>query len=561
MILKYATDRNNDILRQALREHKYSKVELENTILDTAVAYFDRTGDHDALRDAMKARFAVGITKTTTLSDAGSDTETGYETYSKNAKEVQIEQGILEAVTSGIGGKIVGALANLFTADNQSWTFLKESEAGEAEPSEDAEQLITEHRKMGGFSTAMVNTDSLACMINGAYLFVTWVGGHLQYHVVNPTCLYAIYHESIIDNGEERAVDYSQIEDATAIVLRLSGSLSAAPDQQQYLAMFGRSAEYPFGRHVTYRASRWDSIPEVGRGGVEYTIPEGFKGAGEIANPMSWLAAQDTKKIVPEYPIISLDGGLAKTGHGLLKLTTSLFDNCVEIDIGYSRLLKDSLNAARGKDVVTNEGGAPLPRSLEGVVALHNGQSLQVMGLPAANAQQAMDVLESVVTSVGSGYNVPDYMLVSDPATLTASSGVALIIRTKQLIDFRGYRIQANKAQVARLFDIEKSLITVYEPETQGKLLDGVHQSWDPGTYAIPEDRLIKIQALDNAVKSGYISQVKAVKDYNRLATDAEAIALIEQINEQNAEYPPAQAAAPKRGALPVGLTRQPIGQ
>ena len=556
-MLKYATDRNNDILRRALWEHNASKVELENTIIDSAVAYFDRTGDHEALRDALKERFAVGITKTTSIAEDGTASDTGYETYSKSAKKLQIDSGIIEAVTSGIGGKITSALANMFTAQNQSWEFVTENEDGSKEPAEDAEALIKEHRAAGGFSTALVNTDLLACSINGAYMLVTWVGGHLQYHVVNPTSFSAIFHEDILDNGERRAVDYSQIEDATVVVIRLSGSLNAAPDKQQYLAMFGRSKEHEYGRHVTYRASKWDNIPDVGRGGVEYVIPPGFDGAGQIANPMSWLAAQDTSVIVPEYPIISLSGGQAKTGQGLLTLTTSLFDNCVEIDIAYSRLLKDSLNAARGIEVLRNPGGEPLPRCLEGPISLIGEQTLEIMGQSASNAQAAMSVVESTVTSVGGGYNVPDYLLVSDPISLAASSGVALFIRTKQLIDFRGYRILANRPKIRRLFDVEKCLLSAHAPE-QGAILDGVAQVWNPGTYMIPEDEALKTARLAAATQAGHIDYVRAVREANGFSTDREAESFIEMMEERKAAFPGPQAAAPKRGAAPVGITRQP---
>ncbi len=559
-MLKYATDRNNDLIRRALMEHGRSKVELDNSVIDDAVAYFDRTADHAAVRDALNARFAVGITKTTSLTDTADDDDAGYETYTKGAKGVQIEQGLIEVVTSGMGGKIATANANLFTAENQHWAYTKETESGEVEKAEDAEELIQEHRKVGQFSTTMVNTDHLACSINGAYAYTSWKGGHLQYHVVNPTCLYTIYHESITDNGEDRAVDYGQIEDATVVVLRLSGSLTAAPDKQQYLAIFGRSEQYPYGRHVTYRASRWDSIPDPNTDGIEYVIPPGFAGAGEIANPMSWLAAQDTSVIRPEYPIIAIDGGLAKTGHGLVHTTTSLYDNCIEIDMAYSRLLKDGLNAARGKDVIKNALGAPLPRSLEGVISLLDGQTLEVMGNPASYAKDAMDVLESEVTSIGSGYNVADYMLISDPASLSSASGVAIVLRTQGLINFRNYRIQANRPQVARQFEIERSLITAHAPE-QGVYLEGVKQSWDPGTYTIPEDKLVKTQRLDAAVKSGFIDHVRAVQEFHNLSTEAEAMALIDKMEERKAEYPGPQAAAPKRGAMPVGLTRQPPQQ
>lgn len=542
-MLEYGLDRTNELLRRSLIEHNYNKVELENQIIDEAIAYFDRTADREAVRTAMKDRFAVGIVRQSNLDE--NDDSTGYETYRKGLVGKQIDQGLIEAVTSGIGGKITSALANLFTTENQNWEFLRDEE-----PSDDAEAFLEAHRKAGGLSTALVDTDFLSCAINGAFLFVDWIGGHLKYHVVVPSCFYAIYHQTITDNGDERAVDYGEIEDATAIVIKMAGSLKAHPTEQQYLAIFGRSDEYPHGRMVTYRSNRWDAIPEIGMGEHEYEV------GGEIANPLSYYAAQNPNEMVPEYPIIAMDGGVVRTASGIVTTTTSLYENCLEIDIAYSRLLKDALNAARGKDILTNEFNAPLPRSLEGVVSLNKGQGLTIDGRDASNAQNALAVLEGLVVSVGSGYNVPDYMLVSDPATLSASSGVALHIRTQGLINFRDYRIEVNRPQIQRLFEIEKSLLHAYIPEQAGVLTD-VDQSWDAGTITIPEDEEAKTRRIEAARKAGFVDYVRAVKEFHNLATDAEAMALIDKFNERKTEYPGPQAEQPKRGAMPVGLTRQ----
>jgi hypothetical protein len=392
-----------------------------------------------------------------------------------------------------------------------------------------------------------VCADYLACAVNGSLVYVDWVGGHLKYHVVSPACFYALYHETILDNGEPRAVDYSEIEDATAIILQLSGPLLHNPREKQFLAIFGRSEEYPWGRHVTYRATRWDAIPQVDKGGVEYKIDN------KIANPMSWVAAQMPDSSMPEYPIAAIDGGLAKTQDGILSPTTSLYENCLEIDAGYSRLLKDALNAARGKDIIKNESGQPLPRSLEGTVSLLDGQTYEDAGRDAAHAEKAQLVLEGIVATVGSGYSVPDYHLVSSSAALESESGVALMIKTRPLMEFRDYRIQVNRPSVDKIFEIERSKLLAHDPETGAKLTD-VHQAWDPGRLTIPEDRAAKVGRLTAAQTAGYIDVVRAVREYHNLATDEDAKRMLELFAERAAEFP--GPAPPRRAAPPVGITR-----
>jgi hypothetical protein len=542
--------RNREVLRKSLIDVNTSKIEVANSIIDDAVAYFERVNDHESVRDALKARFAVGIKKQQTIDG---DPDSGYETYRKGAVGEQIDQGLIETVTAGVGGKIASALANLFTAENQNWSYTGE-DGQPSQQSEDAEELIWEHRKHGGFTTSMVNADFLASSINGSFVYVDTRGDYLKYHVISPTCFYSIFHETIMDSGVERAVDYSEIEDATAIVIKLSDSLDANPTQNQFLAIFGRSDVYPFGRHVTYRSSRWDSIPDVGDPEAhDYTLP-----SGEIANPLSYLAATHLDEAVHEYPVIKIDGGLTKVTNEIVTTSTSLFENCIEFDIGYSRLLKDGLTSARGKDIIKNPLGRPLPRSLEGAVALQDGQELTVDGQPASNAQGAMDVLESCVISVASGYNVPGYMVVSGPDMLNDSSGVALLLRMTPMISFRDYRIELNSPQINRLWVIERNLLRVFWGD-QYEYLATIEQAWDAGTLVVPEDNKAKTERLEMAVKAKFIDQVEAVKRWHNLATDEEAQQLIEKYNERETEFPSPgqqqQNQQPTRQVRPVGLT------
>lgn len=548
-MLNYGFNRTNELIRGTLRDANFARIESENAAVDSAIQFFDRQTDHASVKAKLQSRFAVGIQKvgtTSTVDGTTGDNETGYETYVKGNVGEAIDQGLYEVVTSGVGNKVITALANLFNQPTQSWTFLSGDTAAE-----DAAELINRHRLAGGFDTTMVNSDSLSCAVNTSFVLVDWIGGHLKYRLVSPTAVNAIFHETIEDNGVERGVDYSELEDATAIVIRLADSIDVDPGKSQYLAIFGRSEVYPFGRWVTYRASRWDNIPEPDEDGVDYRLP-----SGELANPLSWLAAQNPDMGVPEYPLIRLDGGLSRVTNAFAETTLSLFQNMLEIDLAYSRILKDALIAARGTVIIKNPSGDPLPRTAEGPIALSGDQDMTFDGQSAGEAVSALDVLQGLVVAVGGGYSVPDYQLVPDAQTLTASSGVALLIRTKPLIGFRDYRIQVNTLQVERLWAIEKGMIEVF---TDDQSLRDIEQVWDSGELEIPEDLTERTERLQKQQAAGYKSYLMALQEDNGLATIDEAKALAEQIAEQNEEVPPPQQQQQRQRGAPqqFGLTRQ----
>jgi hypothetical protein len=110
-----------------------------------------------------------------------------------------------------------------------------------------------------------------------------------------------------------------------------------------------------------------------------------------------------------------------------------------------------------------------------------------------------------------------------------------------------------NEPSVNRIWGIEKNMITAHAPD-EGNQLSGVVQVWDPGRIRIPEDKTELVNRLGTAQDRGYIDYVRAVREYNNLATDADAMALIDQYNERKAEYP---GNAARKIAAPVGLTRQ----
>ena len=537
-------DRGRDLVRRSLADIQYATQSAENSAVNDAIRYFDRQEDHGSVRGRLKTRFTKSISRVQPGST--SDTTTGFETYVNGAKEEQINQGLIEVVTGGVGQKIATALASLFNQKTQSWQYLSNGEANE-----EAEAIISAQRKAGGFNTASVNCDFLACSVNSSFLLVDWVSDHLKYRVVSPTVVNTIFHDSIVDNGVERGVDYSELEDATVVVIELSTDADSNNTNQQYLAIFGRSDDYEYGRYVTYEASRWDNIPAFGQGGVDYTLP-----SGEPANPLSWLA-EIVDYPVQEYPLIKIDGGLMRVADRLIETTTSLYENAVEIDVAFSRLLKDSLRGARGVETITNPQGLPLPRSTDGPIALQDGQVLTIDGRDSSNSVSALEVLNGLIVAVGGGYTVPDYRLIPDSQTLVAASGVALTIRTQPLIDFRDYRIQLNEQSVGRLWEIERGLITVHKEGVVD--LSNVEQVWNPGKLEIPEDKTEQLNRLNSSVQNGFEDYVGAVKEYHQLPTRRAAEQLIKRIQESSREYQqPSQQQQQNRGVTQAfGLTRQ----
>lgn len=542
-MLEFGIDRNRELIRQTMLDLNQAKISEKNQIIDDAIRFFNRQTEHDDIRGKMKSRYAVGVQKVGGVSGGLG----GFETYKRGLLGEQIDLGFFETITTGVANKVIDSIANLFTSKTQSWSYVT-GEGDAVEKSEDAAALIEAHRKAGGADTVLVNTDSLSCGVNTSFMLLGWVGGHLKYSLVSPTSINFIYHDTIKDDGVDRGVDYTEIEDATAVVIRLSECVDANPGEGQYLAIFGRSEIHDYGRYVTYRSSKWDEIPEVGRGGVDYTLE-----SGEIANPLSWLADKNPKAYIPEYPIIKLDGGLMRVSSKLIETTTSLYENMVELDLSYSRVLKAALVAAIGTAAVVNPRGDPLPPTLEGAVALMGDQTMELYDHSGANSVAALEVLKGLTVAIGNSYSAPDYTLVSDAQSLSASSGVALAIRTKPLIEFRDYRIEVNGPSVDRMFEIERGLIEAYTGDTS---LQGVKQIWNPGEIKVPEDKTEQVARLKAAEDAGLADHVMSVKEYHGLATDEEAIALIERMEERKVEFPGPQPPQAIRGAQPVGITR-----
>lgn len=547
-------DRNREVIRKSLKDAKEEATDFENEAVDDSLDYFERLKDHPLTREKLKERGAQGIKK--------KEGEAGYEYYTKQRDAEKIDSGQYETITSGVGTTIVNTISTLFTYPTQSWKYISEDE----EPAdEDEVAKLWLNRDQGDWGNAMSKADWVSNAVNTGPLLIQWAGGHLNYRAFSPSCIYAKFHDTITDEGEERGVDYTDLEDATVVVIKTNsvrGDGQSRPDLSSYVAFFGRSKEYEYGRQVQYTANRWDQWPEVG-------MPEAndwTTKSGEIANPLSWLAAQD-EGYGAEYPILLIDGGIVVTSEVATPISTSLYENCLEIDVSFSRLMRYALMNTMGTMAITNDLGNDLPRSLYGQIDLKQGQTFTLDAIPNSNAQVAWDITKGQSRAIAEGFGAPGYTILAETGG-TAESGIALAIRTRPLIDNRNRRIRLNKSEVSRMYDIERGL---YQVHTETSLLDGVKQIWDPGRFIMPESMLDKTTRLNLLWDKKAIDYFEYLMELYNLPTAEDAIQLLKdrvqretKFLEENPdiEIPASASAAPAaRPGLPAGiLPRGPRG-
>jgi len=320
-VLDYGIDRNRTIIRQSLKEVQALNVFEIAAAVDDTLNYLERNGDADIVRDAMIQRFATYIKR---VDGAGNDIDSGgFEVFTKEATAEQIEQGHFEVVTSGVGTKICNA-TRIFNNPTAFFDYVDEEEEKRKktekkkkpappqldengqpieteEPDEDEEDMedlgatVNAQREAGELMTALNKADFIAAAVETGPMLIGWSGGHFTYKPFAPTAIYFKYGDSVIDNGVERAPSYTSIEDAICVVVQLNSLANSTGnnvDMSQYLAIFGRSEAYPFGRYVQYEARKWDDIPDFGMPGAkDWTPLPGRIGAGKPANPLSWYAA------------------------------------------------------------------------------------------------------------------------------------------------------------------------------------------------------------------------------------------------------------------------------
>lgn len=534
-LVKYYTEKNRTMIREWTTQASKLRDDDDSAIVNDAIDYFDRQNDIAQIRDKMKARFATGIAQDS--SNADQTTSGNYEYYTRGKQAAAIDGDFYETVSTGIGNQIAKTIASLFTADDQSWSFLQNDT-----PDDTTADIVELMREKGGFYTKAEAVDFTSCCINCAIMHVYWSSDELNYDLVLPGSIRFLFGDTVLDGDVYRPTNREKIEDATAIIIETGNDDQGGDARRSFLAYIGANERYPDGRMVSYRADDYLPIPDIGADNI--TSEYSHDGSAKPANPMTYLKNHGTGKTgwawPYEYPISIFYGGISTINRKkeILPTSTTLYEVCLELELMYSALLKTARDNARGKDVITLTDASAeisLPKSLD-IPVMKPGQTYEVKGRAAKESLDAMEVLKFDVQAVAAGYSVPGYMLIGAGSAGSVESGISLAIQTAPLEAMRQRRIRINKQSVRRVFEIEKALLAEYfaantpiDPKTE--------QSWNPGTMGYPQPETERLAAITASRDAGYIDHFEATRQALKLSTISEAEEIIRQYVERDADY------------------------
>lgn len=499
-------------------------VEPESSVTGKILGYFGRTTDRSQIRSAVIKRYFTGIKKTKSASGAD------LETYTK-ADAKKVDEGMVETVSVGFGHTVSNAMAKMFTEPGQSFELMTES-GGDAT---EATALLTDFREESQYLDGLVQVNREAVQMGSTAMYLQWAEGKIKYKSVDPGKIKVCYHPVILSDNEPRPVDYEQIEDATCVIIE-TGTVDA--ETKSYVAFFGRSADNPLGRYVTYTAGDdGKDVPEPGADGTyDWKAP-----TGEIANPLSWYSFQNPDRLTPEYPLAVFHGGHVRRDR-LFPLSLSLLEESLEADVAASHIRATSQDHARGTLALERDQKAetkPLPRNLRGDVALLAGQKIAAVSGDASAGTVAWELLKESNIASAAGYGVPDFYVSSEDHTIEAASGIALKVRAAPLEKFRDEQIAINRPSVDKVFQVEKAFLDLYLDDPAVDQLVGCTQRWEPGPVDYPEDEQLIVDNVTKLVAIGAFDTIEAIQTIYQLPSETDAIDKYNKLLERSKKYPP----------------------
>lgn len=514
------------------------------------LGYSGRLTDRALIRETILRRYGTSLKL-----EKGVD-GTEYQIFIRTGFNARIAAGHIETVCVGLGHKIAGAIATLFSEPTMNFDLVGPGGAN----TEDAAELLKEMRGGELYVETLVQADHESVWLGSAPVFTEFVDGRLRYHVTDPGKMQILFEESIESNGRVRPTNRLDIEDATCVVIE-TGSLDE--QTKSYVAIFGRSTRYPDGRYVSFQSSgNGREIPPPGTvGSFDWEIN------GEIANPLSWYANAHPEMDLPEYPVFTIHSGLVRRDT-LFPITDSLLMEALEADVAASHIRATSGDNAKGTLAFSKSdagGHQPVPKNLRGEVILEPGQKLESIKHDSSASKIAWELLESEMVSTSQGYTVPDFYVSTRDHTVESASGVALKVRARQLIKLRDRRAALNGASVEKSFLIDKALISLMAEadESTIALLESCEQTWDPGQQDLPEDEEKQINAIERLQDLGIVDTIEAIRIVYNLGNEAEAIDKYEQLKKRSEKYPPLNVlgdAAPEGGIDEQGQTNASDG-
>lgn len=527
------------------------KLFSSDSSVDDIISYFNRQNDRSQIEASIKSLWGYGIKS----EQDPANKDDVLETYSKEGFNVRVDNGLVQSISIGFGNKVISALATLFTEQGQKFTLTSDKTKDTSE----VQSLLSEHRKKGGFKTSRVRADKLSIQVGSSCIVPTYANGHMHYRYTGPQNIRAFFGNTIVEDGAERAVDTTCIDEATCIVIRLA---SVDVDKWNYLAVYAAGIDYPKGRWVVYQAGNTIEVPNLG----DQSILEEYMINGVQCNPLSYFAQENPDIETPEYPISIIYSGVTDSAD-LMPTSSSLYQSCIEASRSASHTLHKSQEAASSTIAIKvgpQAQGKPLPRSLNGAISLLPGQDIEQIDHDSDACKTAYGVLQDIMIDVAAGYSVPDYMIVSESMdrNINQSSGIALQIKSRQLKKFREFRIDENADSVDRIFKIERAFIMQFSDEDSSllSLLGTCEQTWDAGELKMPENKKEAAERIISLMDKGVLDTIAAIREYYNLPSDDEAIEIYKQMKDRATEYPPlTQKEEPQPKQRPGLLRRQQI--
>lgn len=514
--------------------------DYDSKILDirNAIKLVNGEAGRDLVLDFMKKRYAVGIKREKVNPSSMSVSETLWqevEYYIRSEEAAKIDT-IVEAVNTGTASRLIRAIASLANAEDQSWRLIDTDEGD----TEDAELLLKLVRERGGFNTALDSLDVSASTLETSFLHIRAKGYDIKYDVVTPDYIWIVYGGNVtsyIDwDGKDpvsHQADRSDLNDASAIIIQTGSS----ENSKTFVAYVGGAEDEPDGRRVTFRSEKPWPIPNKGSVGIidEYKFQE------NTCNPLTYMLnhGDDRQKLLVkcEYPIVKWRGGHRNIETGDTPITTSIYEDAIEIELAWSLLLRYATQSARGIDVFTHSesSGQALSKSLE-IVVLQAGQTYNKIWGGSGEVQAYLQVVKTLVEQIAAGRSVPAF-LISTGSEATPASGISLAIQSQPLIQFRSKRYELNKPNASSIFDIERALISyIYGADGTEMMSPTITQKWDCGTWTPPQDERNRVASIVEARDGGLIDSVESIRLYGNHSSDADSKSVIDSMKKNTKE-------------------------
>lgn len=415
---------------------------------------------------------------------------------------------------------------------------------------------LAEDRKIALEQRRMARADVLSCGIGSAACYVSASVRGFGYNSFDPAKIWIVHADEIFLDDEKSSTDKNNIDDASVVVMLLSTGTDTT-DENDYLAFFGRSENYPDGRMVKYSAQTWHSIPAPGDGGYDYTT-DGvtLKPGDNIANPLTLYSNQTKNDSSVEYPIINWQMDQTADGASIFPISgTMLFDSMFELDTEFSRDIESGGRSGRGAWLGMDQNSLGFGKSIsEGEMVGKRDQDVRLLSHPAVNAKHASDIVIAALEQTAGAYNVPAYK-VSTKSDIQATSGFALRVMDQPLTRDRVKRANINRPSMSRKFEIERALSNFVTGDTKIPL--DVSEHWEPGSIDVLETPDEKQSRLDWEFDKGLRSLVDYFAEMKQIESRDEALELLTRTREENTQFASAGQQQPAQQTGILGRRRQ----